>query len=133
MRHLLVATLAAALILSVAAPAVSAAKPVVEPAAIGLNETGPFAIGDPVTFTTSTGRLAGYEYPLVYLDCRQDGVTVYGQLDFPDTIFILGAGSSPWLALGGPATCTGYLYAYGHRFANQTIRLLAQTVPFAAG
>jgi hypothetical protein len=92
-------------------------------------------IGSGVTFTTVVGALGGSEYPMVYVECRSDadGSVVYGQLDHPEVIFVLGGGSSPWFEVGGGATCTGQLLAYGGRSKGMdTIRLLAETAAFHA-
>lgn len=116
---------------------VAAAKPIPVAPSIVVNEVGPFAIGDPITFTVTVPKLRGREYPLVYLACRVEGRVVYGQLDLPTTTFILGGGASPWIDPNdpdylAPAICIGYLYAYGSLQSN-TQDLLAQTAPFAAG
>ncbi|MBI2763215.1 MAG: hypothetical protein HYX54_05630 [Chloroflexi bacterium] len=89
-------------------------------------------LGSSVTFATSVADLTGNEYALVYLECTQGGTVVYGQLDLPGTTFVLGGGSSPWLEVGGPATCVGYLKAYGTHGGSDTVRDLAQTAPFSA-
>ena len=89
-------------------------------------------LGSSITFATTVAGLTGNEYALVYLKCTQDGTVVYGQLDLPGTTFVLGGGSSPWLQVGGTATCVGYLKAYGSHGGYDTIRDLAQTAPFSA-
>lgn len=72
------------------------------------------AYQQPVFFdTTVTSKLKGYQYPMVIVDCYQNGELVYRQLDHPDTAFILGGGSSLWVSRGGgPATCNGQLWIY---------------------
>jgi hypothetical protein len=93
---------------------------------------GAFALGTPVTFTTTVADLSGNEWAMVYLKCDQAGTVVYGQLDLPGTVFVLGAGSSPWWEVGGTATCVAYLEAYGSHGGTDTIRVLAQTEAFSA-
>jgi len=113
MRRFLALALAAGLVLSVAAPAMAGKAPALPTGTIALDTAVP-AYQQPVTFTTSvTGKLKGYQYPLVYVACSQDGVLVYGQLDFPDAAFLLGGGSSEWVTRGGgSADCTATLYIY---------------------
>lgn len=89
-------------------------------------------IGSSITFATTVAGLTGNEYALVYLKCTQGETVVYGQLDLPGTTFVLGGGSSPWLQVGGTATCVGYLKAYGTHGGYDTIRDLAATAPFSA-
>lgn len=61
-----------------------------------------------------TGKLKGYEYPMVIVDCYQDDVLVYRQLDHPDSQqLILGGGWSLWVERGGgDAECVGRLMVY---------------------
>lgn len=102
-------------------------------AAIVLDQsTDGLALGSRVTFTTTVVGLTGNEYALVYLKCVENGNTVYGQLDLPGTVFVLGGGSSPWWQVGGQASCVGYLQAYGSHAGLDTIRTLAQTPAFMA-
>ena len=131
MRRFLALALAAGLLLSVAVP-VSAA-PAAPSGTIVLDTAAP-AYGQTVTFTTSvTGKLKGYQYPLVYVACSQDGVLVYGQLDFPDAAFLLGGGSSLWVTRGGgPAECIATLYIYPG-LHDGPILWLASTTFSAAG
>jgi len=81
----------------------------------------------------------------VALSCFEDlngnGVTdmtvggpeqVYGELDPPSAVFSLGAGSSLWLEIGGSATCTADLMAYGWKGGVETVRTLATTGNWAA-
>lgn len=97
---------------------------------IRLNESGPFALGDSVTFTTSVSGLTGNEYPMVYLECSSDadGTRVYGQLDHPNSVFVLGGGSSLWWSVGGSAACTAHLYSYG----GKSVYELGSPATFAA-
>ena len=130
MRRFLAVAFAAALVLSLAAPAAAAPAPL--SGTIVLDTAAP-AYGQPVTFTTSvTGRLKHYQYPLVYVACSQAGVLVYGQLDYPDAAFLLGGGSSDWVTLGGgPADCTATLYIYPGLHSGPIVWLAS--VAFSAG
>ncbi len=91
------------------------------------------ALGDNVTFATTVGSLAGWEYPMVDLECRQSGVIVFSQLDHPDANFLLGGGSSVWLTNGGVANCTADLDAYGSKGGTWSVRVLSETTFDAAG
>lgn len=88
------------------------------------------SLGSRVTFTTTVAGLTGNEYAMIYLKCMQGGEVVYGQLDAPDTTFVLGGGSSPWWGLGGTADCVGYLKAYSTRGGPDSVRVLAHTSEF---
>jgi hypothetical protein len=121
---------ASALALAFALP-VSAAPPV-PTGTITIASVDP-VIGGEVTFTVTTDNLKGNQYPLVYLSCVANGSVVYGQLDYPETVFILGGGTSPWIDPNdpnylAPAVCTAYLYAYG---GHPYTVLLAQAAAFA--
>jgi hypothetical protein len=108
MRRFLLAAAAALLIASPVAAAPSASGTIVITSdLIGIG------FGDAVTFAVTTDNLKGYQYPMVYLVCRQGSTVVYGQLDHPTTTFILGGGSSPWWYSPGPASCEATLWAYG--------------------
>jgi hypothetical protein len=89
----------------------------------------------PVTFAWSvTGKLKGYQYPMIYVEAYQDGVLVYGQLDYPDTAFILGGGSSKWTERGGgPAECVAHLMIYPGIHHADPILDLAQVAFHAEG
>src|SRR5512133_3009916 len=91
------------------------------------------ALGNRVTFATTVGSIAGWEYPMVDLECRQNGVIVFSQLDKPDATFLLGGGSSVWLTTGGAATCTADLDAYGTKGGTWSVRVLSETSFDAAG
>lgn len=111
------------------------AKPVPVAASISVNEPGPFAIGDTVTFTTTVPKLTGGAYPMVLLQAFVDGVVVYGQLDYPHVAFLLGGGSSPWIDPTNPnyrkpAVCHASLWAYG---GPKGERELAVAPEFPAG
>lgn len=103
--------LAAGMLLASASPA-AALSPAT--GTIRLNEDpASLHLGSTVTFTWSvTGKLKGFQYPMIVVDCEQGGVTTYVQLDFPDTAFVLGGGSSQWKETGGPADCTATLHVY---------------------
>jgi hypothetical protein len=97
------------------------------------------ALGDTLTFASTVGSLAGWEYPMVAVSCYQDvngdGVidtnllgpdVVYTWLDKPDSQFLLGAYSSIWMQRGGgPAQCRADLDAYGWKGGKESIRVLA--------
>ncbi len=135
MRKILLGALVA-LVLVLAAGSALAAKPAHAgpPAPSGTisgpNEAGPYAFGDSVTFTTTSSNLKGNQYPLVYVECRSvvDGSLLYGQLDLPETVFVLGGGSSPWWDQRDDVNCLAHLYAYG----GKAIVELAAPVAFAA-
>jgi hypothetical protein len=84
-------------------------------------------LGDSVSFTTVAAGLAGWEYPMVAVWCYQDGVLAYMELATPETGFVLGGGSSDWRTNGGAADCEAYLYAYGSKGGQESIRPLAGT------
>jgi len=98
-------------------------------------------LGDSLKFATTVGPTAGYEYPMVDLQCFQDvngdGVVdtnllgpdvVFTWLDTPGATFTLGGYSSIWtLRGGGPATCVAYLDAYGWKSGKESVRVLADT------
>lgn len=128
MRHILALALAAMLLSSVAAPAVAAPK--VPSGTLAITSLDA-RFGGAVTFAATSNGLRGYQYPLVYLACYQQGVIVYGQLDLPTTTFILGGGSSPWWESPGPASCAATLYAYPGLHTDP-ILLLAGPITFAA-
>jgi len=81
--------------------------------------------GDTVTFATNAGSLAGWQWPMVYLSCSQNGTVVWGVLDSPGATFTVGGGSSSWSS--GDATCRADLYAYGAKGGLETINLLKST------
>jgi hypothetical protein len=98
-------------------------------------------LGDTLTFATTAGSLAGWEYPMVVTSCYQDvngdGVVdtnmlgpdiVYSWVDKPSATFLLGAYSSIWtLRGGGDATCRAELDAYGWKGGKESTRVLATT------
>jgi hypothetical protein len=105
------------------------------------------AYQDTVTWTTTTGSLAGWESPRVVLSCYQDvngdGVVdttmgsrdiVYSWVDSPGAAFSFsGQGqTSIWsLRGGGAATCRADLDAYGVKGGQESVRVLATTKDFA--
>ena len=102
----------------------------------GPNEPGPYAFGDTVTFDTTTDDLKGNQYPLVYVVAHavEDGRLLYGQLDHPDTAFVLGGGSSHWHERRVDANVDAILYAYGGKYQGaDTIVQLAVVEFDAAG
>jgi len=103
------------------------------PANIQLESYSDLRLGGVVGFTTTVGNLSGGQYPMVGVQCSQNGTAVYGELDVVGTEFKLGGDSSQWLTNGGPAKCEGDLYAYGWHGGQETIQLLAQTFFDAAG
>lgn len=119
-----------ALALLIASP-VMAAKPVASGTLTITSDLVGVGFGDAVTFSATTDGLKGYQYPLVYLACYQGSTIVYGQLDYPETTFILGGGSSPWWSSPGPANCEATLYAYPG-FHSDPIVLLDGPLTFDA-
>lgn len=119
MRRLLAAL--AALLLS--------AMPVKAAASISVNEPGPYAKGDTITLTVVPGKLKGYEYPVVILRCRSVATNEVvwthfqrwddGGVDPPNGPSPILLGGDPsntsivWNLVGGDATCTIELWAYG--------------------
>lgn len=105
------------------------------------------ALGDTLTFATSVGSLAGWEYPMVAVSCYQDvngdGTidtnllgpdVVYTWLDKPSAQFLLGAYSSIWTQRGGgPAKCRADLDAYGWKGGKESTRVLASVSFDATG
>jgi hypothetical protein len=98
-------------------------------------------LGDHVTFATSAGSMAGWEYPMVAVSCYQDvngdgfvdtnligPDVVFTWLDIPSADFTMGGYSSIWtLRGGGDATCRAELDAYGWKGGKETTRVLATT------
>ena len=136
-----------AVVLGVAAPAVAAPKntpPHISIASVnGVQVTGLApqqapALGDTLTFATSGGSLAGWEYPMVAVSCYQDvngdGLidtnllgpdVVYTWLDKPSAQYLLGAYSSIWTQRGGgPAECRADYAAYGWKSGKESVRVL---------
>lgn len=107
-------------------------KPTYEGGSITLNEDpATLTLGSNVTFTTVVPKLKGHEYPMVYVSCYQGSEKVYGQLDHPDVVFVLGGGWSPWRDVEGPATCRAELLVYGgQEKGRDTITFLAVTPDF---
>jgi hypothetical protein len=101
---------------------------------IQINQPGPYAFQDVVTFTTSASGLKGTQYPMVYVECRSvvDDEVLYGQLDHPNVSFVLGGGSSPWWQDRDDTHCTATLYAYGGKGQTPYIVQLGTPVTFDA-
>ena len=107
------------------------AMPVKATASIAVNEPGPYAKGDTITLAVSPGKLKGYQYPVVILRC--DSVTTgenvwtyfrrWEEVDDsgfdetgPEPVLLGGDPSNTsiaWNSVGGDATCSVELYAYG--------------------
>jgi hypothetical protein len=100
--------------------------------------------GDTVRFSTTVEKLAGWEYPLVALQCYQDvnkdgkietnmfgpDIVFAAPLSGPDGAFSLGGGTSTstWASRGGgAAVCRADLDAYGWSNKAQSIRVLDST------
>jgi hypothetical protein len=95
--------------------------------------------GDTLTFTWSSEKLKGAEYPMIQVIAFQDvdqsgdvetevdsGDLVFAQLNHPESEFHL-AGSSTWGTNGGDATLKADLLAYSK---NDAPRMLASTEEF---
>ena len=114
-------------------PSSALAAPAAPSGSIAIDQPGPYAFGDAVTFTTSTDGLKGSQYPMVYVACYQGVEKVWGNLRSPDTVFTLGSGSNDWARNGGPADCEAWLYAYGaKRHGIWVVDYLAGPVLFHA-
>lgn len=100
----------------------------------GPNEPAPYAFGETVTFTTGVTGLKGSEYALVYVEAVSvvDGTVLYGQLDLPSTVFLLGGGSSLWHSQRDDARCTAYLKVYGGKERGHDVILDLGSVTFEA-
>jgi len=103
-------------------------------------------LGDTVTFNSSVGSLAGWEYPMIAVSCYQDvngdGTVdtnllgpdvVFTWLDKPSATFTMGGYSSIWtLRGGGDAVCRAELDAYGWKSGKESTRVLASTSSWVA-
>lgn len=131
MRRLLLAALIVTAVVGVALP-VSAAPPVPS-GTISINETGPYAFGDTITFTTTVSHLKASTWPMVLVSCYaadDPSLLLQGMLDTPDAGFLLGGSWSPWW--GNPnhdGTCVAELLIYS-RQAGGVAGSLAQTETF---
>lgn len=126
------ALLAAGLLLAAVAVPIRAA------ASISINEPGPYAAFDTVTLTVDTGKLKGYEYPVVIIRCYStatgDIVWTYfhrwddgGLSGGPEPVVLSDDPNNTsivWNSIGGDADCTVLLYAYGG-LAHPNPRLVA--------
>jgi hypothetical protein len=127
MKRLAGAALVAALLLI-------AAKPVATESSIAIADGSVLSFGGAVTFDVTVEKLTGTEYPMVYIECSSD-VLLYGQLDHPDAVFILGGGWSPWhdIIPTPDAACDAWLYAYGGKsHGRDVVRTLAGPFSFHA-
>ena len=102
-------------------------------------------LGDSLTFATTVEKLAGWEYPMIDLQCYQDvngdGTVdtnllgpdiVFSDLDHPSATFKLGGYSSIWTQRGGgAATCKANLVAIGWKGGKESARVLSTTGNFA--
>jgi hypothetical protein len=131
MRRVLIAACLAITLTGLAAGPAFAGKPSSRAgtSSIALESYSVLRLGGTVGFTTNAVGLAGWEYPMVSLDCYQNGSLVYIELNHPDHEFMLGGGGSTWLTNGGAAHCIATLAAYG----KQSARPLATTEFDAAG
>jgi len=121
-------------LITVLALATGAAAKAAPSGTIVLNEPGPYAFQDEITFTVTTSGLKGYQYPMVYVLCTSvvDGQPLYGQLAHPEETFVLGGGSSQWYTQRDDANCTATLYAYEGLKKNAQITQLAAPISFSA-
>lgn len=131
MRRILVASVLAITITGLLAGPAFASKPSSRAgtSSIALESYSVLQLGGTVGFATNAVGLAGWEYPMVALDCYQNGSLVYIELNTPSHEFMLGGTSSTWLSNGGAAHCIASLDAYG----KQSVRTLATTEFDAAG
>jgi hypothetical protein len=97
---------------------------------ITLDQASP-ALGQYVTFTTTTTGLKGNQNPRIEIDCYQSGVLVFASAAPSNQPQQLGGAGSQWLTNGGPADCTATLY-YWDFHPVETFVPLAST-SFAAG
>jgi hypothetical protein len=89
------------------------------------------SLGSTVTFTTTYP--SSTKNPRVQVLCYQNGALVYGESGSPDYAFVLGGGSSQWLANGGPANCEADLLDVYYQGGQQQVVWLASTTFNAAG
>lgn len=104
------------------------AVPVSAASSISIDQPGPYAKGDVVTLTVTVGKLKGYEFPVVLIRCRSasgdvlwtyfrrwDGGGAPGESG-PEPVLLGGDPENTsivWNSVGGDATCTVQLWAYG--------------------
>jgi hypothetical protein len=83
----------------------------------------------PVTFDWSvSGKVKGYQYPLILVEAFQGEDKVYAQLAAPDDAFLLGGGSSEWVTRGGgPADCIARLMIYPGLHSDPILELASVT------
>ena len=95
---------------------------------LALDQTDPH-LGSTVTFTVTAPR--SVKAPRVSVMCSQGATLVYGEAGTFDHAFLLGAASSLWLELGGPADCTADLF-YWDYVGQQQIYVWLADVTFSA-
>lgn len=115
------------------------AAPSAQSGTIAIDSSSP-ALGDIVTFTTTTSGIKGNQNPRIEITCYQDNVLTYAEAHnvtptypapWDGSSFQLGGGSSQWLTDGGPANCNAILY-YWDNHPTQHQVILA-TMSFSAG
>lgn len=104
------------------------AAPVRGASSISIDQPGPYAKGDVVTLSVSVGKLKGYEFPVVLIRCRSvsgDVLWTYFRRwdgggepaeSGPEPVLLGGDPNNTsivWNSVGGDATCTVELWAYG--------------------
>lgn len=100
-----------------------AAKPL-PTGTISIDQPGPYAFGDHVSFTTTSQNVQGVIHTMVLVECWSvvDGTLLVGQLDFPDADWILGGGGwSPWFEpehAGEDGYCVASLLVYGGKYGG---------------
>lgn len=104
-----------------------------EESTIALSPGSDLRLGGSVSFLTTIEKLKGNEHPMIAIWAYQGDTLVYMQLAQPDTIFVLGGGSSDWKEQGGPAECEAFLYSYGPFRQPMSIRTLASVSFQASG
>jgi hypothetical protein len=82
-------------------------------------------LGDSVSFTANYPSSLAARGISIQLNCFQNGDLVWVSAGYADRSFLLGGTSSPWLELGGPATCRAELYYWSTN--GQKYNALAST------
>lgn len=106
------------------------AAPGVPSGSLALNELSP-SLGDEVTFAYAVAQLPKSANPRIQVLCYQGDVLVYGEAGPAWQVFLLGGASSPWLQVGGAASCVATLY-YWQFHPRQVFHHLA-SITFEAG
>lgn len=130
-------------LLAVLAVLFLSAMPVQAAASIAVNEPGPYAKGDVITMTVVVPKLKGYEYPVVLIKCRNAAGdvlwTYFRRWDGggepsesgPEPVLLGGDPDNTsivWNSVGGDATCTIELWAYGGLAHPHSEHLLASAL-----